>query len=65
MKKINRIAWIVLAGLSFLVGSWVLIAEGPLRSKFYVFYLFTLLLGVWIFLKRKSPLKTTKPKKRQ
>lgn len=58
-------AWVVLAGLSLLVGTWVLIAEGPLRSKFYVFYLFTLLLGILIFLKRKSLVKTTKPKKRQ
>ncbi|MHB1277405.1 MAG: hypothetical protein ACYC1Q_03335 [Bacteroidia bacterium] len=65
MKKINRLAWIILAGLSFVVGTWVLIAEGPLRSKFYVFYLFTLLLGVLIFLKRKSSIKNTKPKKRR
>ncbi|HCS21681.1 MAG TPA: hypothetical protein DIW47_14175 [Bacteroidetes bacterium] len=65
MKKINQLAWIALAGLSFVVGTWVLIAEGPLRSKFYVFYLFTMLLGILIFLKRKFPIKNAKPKKRR
>lgn len=54
----------LLAGLSFVVGTWVLIAEGPLHSKFYVFYGFSILCGGWFFIKRKSLLKNTKPKKR-
>lgn len=61
MKRINQLAWMVLAGLSFVVGTWVLIAEGVVHSKFYVFYGFSLLCAAGLFIKRKSH---AKPKKR-
>ncbi len=65
MKRINQLAWMVLAGLSYIVGTWVLITEGVVHSKFYVFYGFSLLWAVLWFIKRNSLLKNANPKKRQ
>jgi hypothetical protein len=64
MKRINQVAWMVLAGLSFLVGTWVLITEGVVHSKFFVFYGFSLICALGFYIKRKSFLKNAKPKKR-
>lgn len=43
MKKLNHKLWLVLAGVSLFVGFWVLISEGPAGSKYYVYFIFTLL----------------------
>jgi len=65
MKKVNRIAWIVLATLSLIVGTWVWVDEGTQHSKFYVFYIFAITCFVLLFVKRKASRKNAKPKKRR
>jgi len=65
MKKVNRIAWIVLASLSLIVGTWVWIDEGSEHSKFFVFYIFAIVCFSLLFLKRKAGRKNAKPKKRR
>jgi len=65
MKKINNSVWLVLALLSLLVGTWVLIAEGVVHSKFYVFYIFGVLTLFLLYRKRKANTKNAKPKKRR
>ena len=65
MKKINKIAWLVIAFASLAVGTWVWIDEGPEHSRFYMFYILAALCLLWVYRRTLFRAKRAKPKKRR
>lgn len=65
MRKINRIAWMVIAVACFITGTWVWISEGFVHSNFYSLYILgAICLALWYF-EGKQKGKSVKPKKRR
>ncbi|TNE81647.1 MAG: hypothetical protein EP332_03205 [Bacteroidetes bacterium] len=64
MKKLNKIAWLLIAILSLLVGIIVVISEGTLHSKFYVFFLLSPAAFYFWYLERDKARKSSGKKKK-
>lgn len=64
MKKLNRIAWLLIAILSLLVGLGLLLSEGAMHSRFYVFFLLSPVAFFLWYMERDKAVKSSGKKKK-